>query len=58
MGIDMMEKPVYLTSNKGKYEEAKRLFKDRYGFDIEIKKQILKFLRFRLKVQEKLRLLV
>lgn len=34
----MMEKPVYLTSNKGKYEEAKRLFKDRYGFDIEIKK--------------------
>lgn len=54
----MMEKPVYLTSNKGKYEEAKRLFKDRYGFDIEIKKQILKFLRFRLKVQEKLRLLV
>lgn len=32
-----MEKPVYLTTNKGKFEEAMRLFKDKYGFDIDIK---------------------
>ena len=32
-----MKKPIYLTSNKGKFEEAKHLFKDKYGFDIEIK---------------------
>ena len=32
-----MEKPVYLTTNKGKYEEAKHIFLDRYGFDIDIK---------------------
>lgn len=30
-------KPVYLTSNKGKYEEAKYLFSKKYGIDIEIK---------------------
>lgn len=29
--------PVYLTGNKGKYEEAKYLFNDKYGIDIEIK---------------------
>lgn len=32
-----MEKPIYLTTNKGKFEEAKRIFHDQYGFDIEIK---------------------
>ena len=32
-----MEKPVYLTPNKGKFEEAMHIFKDRYGFDIDIK---------------------
>ncbi|MBO5529975.1 MAG: hypothetical protein J5970_01095 [Bacilli bacterium] len=32
-----MEKPVYLTTNKGKFEEAMHIFKDRYGFDIDIK---------------------
>ena len=32
-----MEKPVYLTTNKGKFEEAKRIFHDQYGFDIDIK---------------------
>lgn len=30
-------KPVYLTENKGKFEEAQYLFKEKYGFDIEIK---------------------
>lgn len=29
--------PVYLTSNKGKFEEAQYLFEEKYGFDIEIK---------------------
>ncbi len=28
---------VYLTTNKGKMEEARRFFIDKYGFDIEIK---------------------
>lgn len=32
-----MEKPIYLTSNKGKYQEAQHIFKDIYGFDIDIK---------------------
>ena len=32
-----MEKPVYLTPNKGKFEEAMHIFKDRYVFDIDIK---------------------
>ena len=32
-----MEKPVYLTTNKGKFEEAKHIFFDQYGFDIDIK---------------------
>ena len=32
-----MEKPVYLTGNKGKFEEAQRIFKEKYGFDIDIK---------------------
>ena len=32
-----MEKPIYLTTNKGKFEEAQRIFRDQYGFDIEIK---------------------
>jgi len=31
------EKPVYLTSNKGKFEEAQYIFKEKYGFDIDIK---------------------
>ena len=31
-----MEKPVYLTTNKGKFEEAYRIFKEQYGFDIDI----------------------
>lgn len=30
--------PVYLTSNEGKFSEAKYIFKEKYGFDIEIKK--------------------
>ncbi len=29
--------PVYLTGNKGKFEEAQRTFQDKYGFNIEIK---------------------
>jgi XTP/dITP diphosphohydrolase len=29
-------KLIYVTSNKGKVEEANRHFRDRYGFDIEI----------------------
>lgn len=33
-----MDKPVYLTGNKGKFEEAQHIFKDLYGFEIEIKK--------------------
>lgn len=32
-----MERPVYLTTNKGKFQEACRIFKDQYGFDIDIK---------------------
>lgn len=32
-----MEKPIYLTTNKGKFEEAVHIFKDKYGFDIDIK---------------------
>ena len=32
-----MEKPIYLTTNKGKFEEAKRIFLEQYGFDIDIK---------------------
>lgn len=32
-----MGTPIYLTSNKGKFEEAQHLFKDVYGFDIDIK---------------------
>lgn len=32
-----MKKPVYLTTNKGKFEEAMHIFKDKYGFDIDIK---------------------
>ena len=35
--IDKMEQPVYLTSNSGKFEEAQHIFKDMYGFDIDIK---------------------
>jgi len=31
-----MEKVVYLTTNKGKFDEANRIFKDQYGIDIEI----------------------
>lgn len=31
-----MEKVVYLTTNKGKFEEANRIFKDQYGIDIDI----------------------
>ena len=30
-------KPVYLTGNKGKFEEAQYIFKEKYGFDIDIK---------------------
>jgi len=30
-------KAIYLTTNKGKFEEAKNLFSNKYGFDIEIK---------------------
>lgn len=33
-----MDKPIYLTSNKEKFEEAKHIFYDIYGFDIDIKK--------------------
>lgn len=29
--------PVYLTGNQGKFEEAQLIFKDKYGFNIEIK---------------------
>ena len=32
-----MKNPIYLTTNKGKFEEAKRIFKDKYNLDIEIK---------------------
>ena len=32
-----MKNVVYLTGNKGKFEEAKRTFRVKYGFDIEIK---------------------
>lgn len=32
-----MERPVYLTGNKGKFEEAQYIFKEKYGFDIDIK---------------------
>ena len=32
-----MEKVVYLTGNKGKFEEAKYIFNEKYGFDIDIK---------------------
>lgn len=32
------QKPVYLTGNKGKFEEAQYIFKEKYGFDIDIKK--------------------
>lgn len=32
-----MEKPVYLTTNPGKFAEAQHIFKDQYGFDIDIK---------------------
>ena len=32
-----MKKVVYLTGNKGKFEEAQRVFNEKYGFDIEIK---------------------
>ena len=31
-----MDKPVYLTTNKGKFEEANRIFKEQYDFDIDI----------------------
>lgn len=31
-----MEKAVYLTTNKGKFDEANRIFKDQYGIDIDI----------------------
>ena len=32
------DRPIYLTTNKGKFEEAQHIFKDMYGFDIEIKR--------------------
>jgi len=32
-----MEKAVYLTGNKEQIEEAQHIFKEKYGFDIEIK---------------------
>lgn len=32
-----MEKPIYLTSNRGKFEEAQNIFIKKYGFDIDIK---------------------
>ncbi len=31
-----MEKVVYLTTNKGKFDEANRIFKDQFGIDIDI----------------------
>jgi len=31
-----MEKVIYLTTNKGKFDEANRIFKDQYGIDIDI----------------------
>ena len=31
------DRPIYLTTNKGKFEEAKHIFNDLYGFEIEIK---------------------
>lgn len=31
-----IEKPIYLTTNKGKFEEANRIFNEKYGFDIDI----------------------
>lgn len=30
------EKPVYLTTNEGKFKEAEYIFKEKYGFDIDI----------------------
>lgn len=35
--MENIKKPIYLTGNKGKFEEAQHIFKDMYGFDIEIK---------------------
>lgn len=44
-----MEKPVCLTTNKGKFAEAQYLFEERYGLDIKIKDldfEIIKILTF------------
>lgn len=35
--MENQEKPVYLTGNKDKFNEAKHIFLDKYGFDIDIK---------------------
>lgn len=32
-----MTKLIYLTSNPGKVEEANRFFRDKFGFELEIK---------------------
>lgn len=34
--MNKRKKPVYLTSNKDKFNEAKYIFLEKYGFDIEI----------------------
>ena len=34
--MEEKQKVVYLTTNKGKFEEAERIFKGQYGIDIEI----------------------
>ena len=47
-----MEKPVYLTTNKGKFEEAKHIFKDIYGFDIDIKNPDFEILEIQAKTCE------
>ena len=44
-----VQKPIYLTTNEGKFEEAKRIFNEFYGFDIEIQKPNFEILEIQAK---------
>ena len=47
--MDENIKPVYLTTNKGKFEEAKHIFNEIYNFDIEVKEPDFEILEIQAK---------
>lgn len=47
-----MEKPIYLTGNKGKFQEAQYIFREMYGFDIDIKQPEFEIIEIQAKTCE------